>query len=229
MKLFYEVWCNMDKVNIREYLYHGICPANAFYGDMFILESMLKTGYIVNNVECQKYGVIPECNIYASMGYSPRISLGFYPMDQGVYRLSKKLHPDFYGERIIDKIISEHDVLYDDLDEFIMNCHNLNKGSSVDYAWRTYYSGITLLLSEELLKDLKISNYGMLIDEICIDESIDLRKYLRYIALDNAELLSMVVSLLNKYNYDIPIIEFPSGKLIYKKSEINGKRIALKI
>lgn len=219
----------MDKVNIREYLYHGICGTNAvFGGDIFILESMLKTGYIVNNVECRKYGVIPSCNIYASMGYSPRISLGFYPMDQEVYSLSKKLHLDFYGERIVDKIISEHDVQYNDLDEFIMNSHNLNKGSSVDYAWPIYYRrGITLLLSKNLLSDLKISNYGMLADEICIDESIDLRKYLRYVALDNEELLDMIIDLLDKYDYDVPIIKFPSGSLIHKP-DIDIKRIVLK-
>lgn len=222
----------MESIDIREYLYHGICgtnaPDNLLNGDLYIFESMLKTGYIVNAVESKKYGVSSKCNVYADMGYSPRISLGFYPLDQETYSLSKKLHPNFYAKKITDKIIGDHNISYNDLDEFIMSCHNLNKGGSVDYAWSTYYSsGITLLLSKELLKDLKISNYGMLVDEICIDEPINLRKYLKYVAVNNDELLNMVVELLQKYNFDVPIIEFPSGLTVESQLEIN-KKITLK-
>lgn len=209
----------MKSIDVRQYLYHGICGSNALDGTLYIFESLLKTGYIVNNVEAEKYGIQSKCNIYCEMGYSPRISLGFYPLDQETYKLSKKLHPNFYGESIIDKVANDHNINYNDLDNFIMNCHNLNK-DNIDYAWRTYYNGITLLLSKDILTDLKISNYGMLVDEICIDESIDLRKYLKYVSVNDDQLLNLVVELLQKYNYDIPIIKFPSGLLIKKTAKI---------
>ena len=45
---------------------------------------------------------------------------------------------------------------------------------------------------------------------------IDLRKYLKYVAV-NDELLNGVYELLEKYSYKVPIIEFPCG--ILKKSK----------
>ena len=205
----------MENVNIREYLYHGICGSNASFGSLYIFESMLKTGYIVNNIESKKYDVDSKNNIYEDMGYSPRISLGFYPLAEETYKLSKNKHPNFYGKSIIDKVASDHNIKHNSLDEFIMNCSNLNKGN-VEYAWCTYYNRITSILSKELLKDLKISNYGILVDEICIDESIDLRRYLEYVAVNDKEQLDTVIELLQKYDYYVPIIEFPSGLLMNK-------------
>lgn len=203
----------MKNIDIREYLYHGICGSNSSFGSLYIFESMLKTGYIVNNLESKKYGVDSKCNIYEDMGYSPRISLGFYPLDQETYKISKNKHPNFYGESIIDKVVIDHNIKYNDLDEFIMNCSNLTRGN-IEYAWCIYYKGITLLLSKDILKDLKISDYGMLVDEICIDEPINLRKYLKYVAVNDKELLDNVIELLQNYDYDVPIIEFPSGLII---------------
>ena len=105
----------MESIDVREYLYHGICSINSSKGSLYILESMLKTGYIFNNIESKKYGIDSKCNIYKEMGYTPRISLGFYPLDQKIYKLSKSKHPNFYGENIIAKIISDHNIQYNDL------------------------------------------------------------------------------------------------------------------
>lgn len=38
----------MEKIDIRNYLYHGIQGINSDNGSMYIFESILKTGYIVN-------------------------------------------------------------------------------------------------------------------------------------------------------------------------------------
>jgi len=216
----------MEKIDIRNYLYHGIQGINSVNGSMHIFELILKTGYIVNTVESKKYNVTPKCNIYAEMGYGPRISLGFYPLDQKIYELSKKLHPHFYGERIVDKIVNDHNINYEEVDEFIINCYDLNSGCcGEDYAWSVNYSGITLLLNKRILEDLKISNYGMLVDEICIDEAIDIRKYLEYVSVGNIELFNNVVCLLEKYEYDCPIIEFRTGQIISPKINVKKKVI----
>lgn len=216
----------MEKIDIRNYLYHGIQGINSDNGSMYIFESILKTGYIVNAEESRNYNITPKCNVYAEMGYSPRISLGFYPLDQKIYELSKKLHPHFYGERIVEKIVKDHNVSYEDVDEFVINCYNLNSGCcSKDYAWSVYYHGITLLLNKKILDDLRISNYGMLVDEICIDEPINIRKYLEFISIGDIELLNVIMGLLEKYKYDCPIIEFSTGQIIQPKINIKKKLI----
>lgn len=215
----------MEKIDIRNYLYHGIREVNSDKGGMYILESILKTGYIVNTKESRKYNITPECNNYDYMGYSPRISLGFYPLDQKIYELSKTLYPHFYGERIVDKIVSDHNISYEDVDDFVINCYNLNpKTYGEDFAWKFYYRGITLLLNKKILDDLKISNYGMLADEICIDEPINIRQYLEFISIGYTNLLD-VTNLLAKYNYDCPIIEFDTGQIIQSKINIKRKLI----
>lgn len=216
----------MEQIDIRNYLYHGIQGINSINGSIYILESILKTGYIVNTFDSKSYDVIPKCNIYAEMGYSPRISLGFYPLDQNTYKLSKKLHPYFYGETIIDKIVKDHNVNYEEVDEFVINSYDLNSGCcSQDYAWKKYYNGITLLLNKQILTDLKISDYGMLADEICIDDPIDIKKYLEYISIgdiDDIELIDNINNLLEKYGYDCSIIEFGTSQAISPK--LNTKR-----
>lgn len=220
-------------VNIRNYLYHGINGANYDIkdtnysyknGDLYILESMLKTGYIVNYLECEKYNVRAKCNMYPEMGYSPRISLGFYPLDQATYLLSKKRHPNYYGENIIDKIIEEHNIGYDHIDEYVINSHNLNKSRTTDdWAWRYYYDGrITLILNKKILSNLKISDYGMLADEICIDDPINLREYLEYISLGDIAKLNRIINLLEVYQYNCPVIDFSTGQIIYDKPKIKN-------
>lgn len=219
----------MENIDIRNYLYHGIQRMNSVNGSMHIFESILKTGYIVNTEESRNYNITPKCNVYAEMGYSPRISLGFYPLDQKTYELSKKLHPHFYEERIVDKIINDHNIGYEDVDVFVAHCYNLNTGChSEDYAWRGYYHGITLLLNKKILDDLRISNYGMLADEICIDEPINVRKYLEFVGIENIddiESLDVITGLLEKHNYSCPIIEFSTGQIIQPKINIKKKVI----
>lgn len=211
----------MEKVDIRNYLYHGIQGINSVNGSMYIFESILKTGYIVNEAESRNYNITPKSNIYSEMGYSPRISLGFYPLDQKTYELSKELHPHYYEERIVDKIVKDHNLNYKEVDEFVMNCYNLNSGRYfTDYAWGVYYNGITLLLNKRLLNDLKISNYGILVDEICIDDRIDVRKYLEYVSIRDIELVNDVKCLLEKYHYDCPVIEFSTGRIIEHKKKV---------
>ncbi|MGM9834794.1 MAG: hypothetical protein ACI31M_03345 [Bacilli bacterium] len=216
----------MEKIDIRNYLYHGIQGINSDNGSIYLFESILKTGYIVNAEESINYNVIPKCNVYAEMGYSSRISLGFYPLDQKIYELSKKLHPHFYGEKIVDKIVGDHNISYEDVDEFVINCYNLNSGLySEDYAWKGYYHGITLLLNKKILDDLRISNYGILADEICIDEPINVRQYLEFVSIEDIELLDVITDLLEKYNYDCPIVEFSTGQIIQPKMNIKKKVI----
>lgn len=219
----------MEKIDIRNYLYHGIRGINSDNGSVYILESILKTGYIVNTKESRKYGINPQDNLYAELGYTPRISLGFYPLDQKTYELSKSLDPHFYKERIIDQIISDHNIKYEEAEEFVAKQYNLNpRGYGVDYAWKSYYQSITLFLSKKILEDLKISNFGMLIDEICIDEPINVRKYLEFVSIgdvENVKLLEAITCLLEKYDYDCPIIEFNTGKIIYTKMNTKKKVI----
>lgn len=214
----------MEHIDIKNYLYHGIQGVNSDKGSMYILESILKTGYIVNASKGKEYNINSCCNIYAENGFSPRISLGFYPLDQATYELSKDKFPDFYGFNIVEKILKENNISYEEAFDFVDNCYNLNKNHIIDdYAWKVYYQGITLILDKIILKELRISDFGMLADEICIDEDIDVRKYLKAIAVLNIEdeigLLN-IVSLLEKYSYDIPIVHFETGKVIKPRGKI---------
>lgn len=213
----------MEQVDIRNYLYHGISNSNSRFGSLFILDSILKTGFLVNSKESRKYGVKSIYDTYIEMGYTPRISLGFYPLDQKTYELSKRRHPNYYGPNIIKRIMLEHRVNEENIDEYIMSCDNLNSNPAIafDYAWKTFYRGITLLFDKQLLEDLKISDYGILADEICIDEPIDIKKYLKYIAVRKERCLKEVIYLINKYDFNIEVIDFDTGeKLVEKQNEL---------
>ena len=109
----------MEQVDIRDYLYHGISNSNSEFGALFILDSILKTEYLVNSRDCRKYGVKSIYDTYPEMGYTPRISLGFYPLDQKTYELSKRRHPNYYGSNIIEKIMMEHKVNEENIDSSI--------------------------------------------------------------------------------------------------------------
>lgn len=219
----------MEQVDIRDYLYHGIIVSNCEFGALHILDSILRIGYLVDSTESRQYGIKPMYDTYSEMGYSPRISLGFYPLDQKTYELSKRRKPEYYGEKIEDKILAEHQVSKEELDSYIMSKISLNHGKkySLDYAWKTFYRGITLMLNKRLLDELEIADFGLLVDEICIGEPIDMRKYLEYIAVSGRYYKKEVLYLIKKYLYDIKIIDFDTGEIIKEEDlQLNEKDIA---
>ena len=52
----------------------------------------------------------------------------------------------------------------------------------------------------------------------------DLRKYLKHVAVNDNNLLNDIFELLKKYNYDVSIIEFPSGTLKSKNKVLTLER-----
>ena len=233
----------MDRLDIRNYLYHGI-HNGVYKGDapdsgLAVLESILKDGYLLFGKELNERDVYSEVTYYdAIQGFTPRISLGFYPLNDEIYKISfntskrGQYMPKNIKKFIIDKYGYSEEKLCGSIIDF---------GIGVDeFAWLQYSRGITLIFDQKLLKDLKISNYAALYDEICVDEKVSLRKYLVAVSLFldikkaedyyspyelnkfklagyeyeclNEKKYYEIKKLLRKYNYDVPVVDFLTGK-----------------
>ena len=233
----------MDRLDIRNYLYHGIhngvYKGSASDRDFAVLESILKDEHLLFGKELNERDVYSEVTYYTGeMGWTPRISLGFYPLNDEIYRISfntskcSQYMPKNIKEFIIDKYGYSEEKLCGGIIDF---------GIGVDeFAWLKYSRGITLIFDPKLLKDLKISNYAALYDEICVDEKVSLRKYLVAVSLFldikkaedyysifelkkfklagyeyerlNDKYYLEIKKLLRKYNYDVPVVDFLTGK-----------------
>lgn len=227
----------MEHINIKEHLYHGITGYNISNNiknkSLYLLEKILKSENLLSLSELDfnecNFGN-GLCNIYADLDNKAVIkrSLGFYPTNQQIFEISKKGYESCLEKPIIHYILKENNI-YDDLEEYLMR-----HGLSGDFAWMKYYSDITLIFNKKLLGELKIS-WGSMIDEIAIDEPISLRKYLLAIGIksycycyqegkkkieyysQDVDKIKKIYLLLKKYNYNVPIIDFPFGDNVLDK------------
>ena len=248
----------MDRLDIRNYLYHGIhngvYKGNAPDPGLAVFESILKDEYLLLGKELNERDVYSEVTCYKrSLGITPRISLGFYPLNEEIYKISFESckYENYMPKSIKDFLIDEHGVSEEKLNDGIIN----HPFSGDDLAWLKYSYGITLIFDPRLLEDLKISDYAALYDEICVDEKVSLRKYLVAVSLflytkkaenmyDSYSLKKLKVygyeyeciddkyyieveKLLHKYDYDVPIIDFLTGKSLdeHGKVLVRSKRI----
>ena len=224
-------------INIKECLYHGISGYNISdeieNKSLYLLERILKSGKLLSLSElCCDKSFKNLCNIYQDLGFYPVVkrSLGFYPTNQEIFELSKKGYETCLNEPIIKYIFKENSIDID-LDEYLMN-----HGLIGDFAWMRYYSDITLIFDKKLLDELQIS-WGSMVDEVAIDESVSLKRYLKAVAIrpfcyceqegkkefeyysQDVEKVKKIYVLLKKYHYDIPIIDFPYGDNALDKSD----------
>ena len=240
----------MDRLDIRNYLYHGIhnglYKGSAPHPGLAVFESILKDEYLLFGKELNERDVYSVNTCYkAETGLAPRISLGFYPLNEEIYEIARNNYKnkDYMPKNIRDLLINKYEVSADKLDSNPIKFHL----DDMWFAWYRYYRGITLILKSELLNDLKISNCAALYDEICIDEKVSLRKYLaavsicldNYEALDKYSLVDVrklklegyeyeelpenylyIINLLKKYNYDVPVIDFLTGKTLDEHGKV---------
>lgn len=241
----------MERLDIRDYLYHGI--HNGVYKGtapdpgLAVFESILNDEYLLFGKELNERDVYSEITYYdAIQGFTPRISLGFYPLNEEIYKTSfntskyNQYMPKNIKNYLIKKYGVNEDELYNDIIDFSFD--------GDEFAWLKYSQGISLIFDSKLLNELKISNYAALYDEICIDEKISLRKYLVAVSLfldikkveeyyTSSELKKFKLSgyeyeslddkyfieikkLLQKYNYDVPIIDFLTGKSLDEHGKV---------
>ena len=233
----------MEKLDIRDYLYHGIhngvYKGSAPDPGLAVFESILKDGYLLCGKELNERGVYSKVTYYtAEMGWTPRISLGFYPLNDEIYKISFSTSKcsQHMPKSIKEFLTLEHGFSEEKLGDSIID----HPFSGDDIAWLKYSRGITLIFDPKLLEDLKISNYAALYDEICVDEKVSLRKYLVAVSLFldirkaedfydpySLEVLNVrgyvyeriydkyfieIKKLLAKYDYDVPVIDFLTGK-----------------
>lgn len=241
----------MDRVDIRNYLYHGIhngiYKGSASNRDFAVFESILKDEYLLFGKELNERDVYSEVTHYTGeMGWTPRISFGFYPLNDEIYRISfnTSICSQYMPKNIKEFIINKYGISEEKL------CSNIIDFSfdTDDLAWLKYSHGITLIFDPRLLKDLKISNYAALYDEICVDEKVSLRKYLVAVSLFldvrkaedyyssfelekhklagyeyerlNDKYFLEIKKLLRKYNYNVPVIDFLSGKSLDEHGKV---------
>ncbi len=244
----------MTNLDIRKYLYHGITGNKylpSYYDRSYkdahlkVLESILRDGTIFCDKEALRERQINtrDTHYTSETGLSPRISFGFYPINDEIFKKASKhtrlkcTDASSYLREYLGLSQEEN------LDEYVMS-HFLNKDWRDDYAWLIYNRAISLILDPALLEDYKVSEVSSLNDEICVENNVDLRKYLVAVALythtcnrremyrrndDIKDILKwyewevvsfriddykVIYRLLKKYNYDVPIVDFLSGKEI---------------
>ena len=241
----------MEKLDIRDYLYHGIhngvYKGSAPDPGLAVFESILKDGYLLCGKELNERGVYSKVTYYtAEMGWTPRISLGFYPLNDEIYKISFSTSKcsQHMPKSIKEFLTLEHGFSEEKLGDSIID----HPFSGDDIAWLKYSRGITLIFDPKLLEDLKISNYAALYDEICVDEKVSLRKYLVAVSLFldirkaedfydpySLEVLNVrgyvyeriydkyfieIKKLLAKYDYDVPVIDFLTGKTLDEHGKV---------
>ena len=233
----------MDRLDIRNYLYHGIhngvYKGSAPDPGLAVFESILKDEYLLFGKDLNERDVYSEVTYYtAETGLTPRISLGFYPLNEEVYKISldTSRYKDNMPKSIRELLINKYGYTEEELNSNIMNFNP----DDIWFAWLAYSRGITLIFDPNLLKNLKIADCAGLYDEICIEEKVSLRKYLvavslfldikkaedycsafelkkfklagyEYECLDDKAYLE-IKKLLRKYNYDVPVVDFLTGK-----------------
>ena len=79
----------MAQLDIRNYLYHTIRGSK--YNEIEdIFESILKDGYLLCGEDLKERGIVSSGTHYdAIQGHSPRISFGFYPLNEEVFQISR--------------------------------------------------------------------------------------------------------------------------------------------
>ena len=241
----------MDRLDIRNYLYHGIhngvYKGSAIDPGLAVFESILKDEYLLFGKDLNERNVYSGITCYTDdAGLTPRISLGFYPLNKEVYNISfaTSKHKNYMPKSIRELLINKYNKNEEELNSNIMR-FNLD---STWFAWLAYYQGITLIFDPKLLNDLKISNYAALYDEICVDEKVSLRKYLVAVSLFlnikkaedfcsafelkkfklagyeyeqlNDKYYLEIKKLLRKYNYDVPVVDFLTGKSLDEHGKV---------
>ena len=231
----------MERFDIRGYLYHGI--ANGEYKGpepdpiLAVFESILKDGYLLFGDELKKRNVYSNTCYDKSTGWSPRISLGFYPLNNEVYTKVRNVakHKERMPIDLKEYIMTKYGVCEEDVDSFVMNCSSLDDHN---FAWQSFYYGTTLIFDPSILDDIPILNYAAFFDEACVDQNISLRKYLVAVAFPmskspsdyydektkklveyekesyDVDRYKEVLNLLKNYGYDVPIIDFETGRYI---------------
>ena len=237
----------MERLDMRQYLYHGI--HNGVYkgpakdAGLAIFESILKDENLLCGKELNERDVYSETTYYDGNPHKPRISLGFFPFNDKVYDISRSTSraKDYMPEDLREYLNRRYN-----LSEEVFE---MRRNIDSEFAWGGYYKGITLIFSPKLLEELKVADYAFLYDEICIDEKVPLRKYLVAVSLYNKtytivsdygfeydrnhNLLGYVAErvqdldqyysikkLLKKYDYDVPVVEFISGRSLDEQGEV---------
>lgn len=235
----------MAQLDIRNYLYHTIRGSKYNKIDD-IFESILKDGYLLCGDDLKERGIISRGTYYdAIQGHSPRISFGFYPLNEEVFQISRAAskYKNSIPENLREYIKKKCNVSDEELEHGLQNV----KFNQRDFAWPYYWDGITLIFDPSLLKEVPVSNYAALFDEICVDKKVSLRDYLVAIAMDSwisvredwtpetgtieydietysVERYAYIVRLLKQYGYDVPIINFKTGKEIGETGPILVRR-----
>lgn len=239
----------MAQLDIRNYLYHTIRGSRYNKIDD-IFESILKDGYLLFGEDLKKRNIISSGTYYDEVqGHSPRISFGFYPLNEEVHKIVYDASRYKYSipENLREHIKKRYNVSEEELENGLSNV----RFNSSNFAWPYLYDGITLIFDPSLLKKLPVSDYAGLFDEVCVDEKVSLRDYLVAVSMTSwisrgedwypeciieydietyeVDRYAYVHKLLKKYGYNVPIINFKTGKemgetgpiLVRRKKNIN--------